>query len=43
LLDLYNTATEEPYIFLYVKLTAASKDEMFFKRFDHELMIEEGE
>jgi hypothetical protein len=41
LLELYNEATEEPFSFLYVKLTAKSKDEMFFKRFDHRLVIED--
>ena len=41
LLDLYNAATEEPYSFLDVKLTAKNKDEMFFKRFDHKLMIQD--
>jgi len=41
LLDLYNAATEEPYSFLYVKLTAKNKDEMLFKRFDHKLMIQD--
>ena len=30
LLALYNAATEEPFGFLYVKLTAQNKDEMFF-------------
>jgi hypothetical protein len=39
LLELYKIATEEPLSFLYVKLTAKSKDDMFFKRFDHKLVI----
>ena len=43
LLALYNAATEEPFGFLYVKLTAKNKDEMFFKRFDHKLIITDGE
>ena len=43
LLALYNAATEEPFSFLYVKLTSKSKDDMFYKRFDHKLMITEGE
>ena len=34
LLQLYNTATSEPHAFLYVKLTAKNKDEMFFMNFD---------
>ena len=43
LLALYNAATEEPFSFLYVKLTSKSKEDMFYKRFDHKLMITEGE
>jgi hypothetical protein len=43
LLALYNAAPEEPFNFLYVKLTSKSKDDMFFKRFDHKLVIGEGE
>jgi GTPase SAR1 family protein len=41
LLDLYNVATSEPYSFLYVKLTAKSKNDMFFIRFDKKLIIED--
>ena len=40
LLQLYNTATSEPHAFLYVKLTAKNKDEMFFMNFDRRLAIE---
>ena len=29
LMELYNLATSEPYSFLYVKLTAKSKNDMF--------------
>ena len=43
LLELYNAATEEPFSFLYVKLCAKNKDEMFFKRFDHKLVISREE
>ena len=43
LLALYNAATEEPFSFLYVKLTSKSKDDMFYKRFDHKLVIGGGE
>ena len=43
LLALYNAATEEPFSFLYVKLTSKSKDDMFYKRFDHKLTVVEGE
>ena len=42
LLELYNAATEEPFSFLYVKLCAKTKDEMFMKRFDHRLIISES-
>ncbi len=40
---LYNAATEEPFNFLYVKLTSKSKDDMFYNKFEHELVIGEGE
>jgi len=39
LMDLYNVATSEPYGFLYIKLTAKNKEDMFYKRFDHRLVI----
>ena len=38
LLALYNAATEEPFSFLYVKLTAKNKEDMFYKRFSHKLV-----
>ena len=38
---LYNAATEEPFSFLYVKLTSKTKDDMFYKRFDHKLVVGE--
>ena len=43
LLALYHAATEEPFSFLYVKLTAKNKEDMFFKRFDHKLMVGDGD
>jgi hypothetical protein len=43
LLALYNEATEEPFSFLYVKLTSKTKEDMFYKRFDHVLRISHGE
>ncbi len=43
LLALYNAATEEPFNFLYVKLKSKSKDDMFYKKFDHKLVIGEDE
>jgi len=39
LLAMYKAATEEPFSFLYVKLTAKKKEDMFFKRFTHKLAI----
>ena len=39
LLAMYKAATEEPFSFLYVKLTAKKKEDMFFKRFSHKLAI----
>jgi hypothetical protein len=42
LLALYNAATEEPFSFLYVKLTAKNKEDMFYKRFSHKLAIGDG-
>ena len=39
LLELYHMATDEPYSFLYVKLTAKTKNDMFYIRFDKKLMI----
>ena len=41
LLELYNIATSEPYSFLYVKLTAKTKNDMFYIRFDKKLIIED--
>ena len=43
LLALYIAAVEEPFSFLYVKLTSKSKEDMFYKRFDHKLVIGGGE
>ena len=42
-MELYNAATEEPFSFLYVKLTSKNKDDMFYKRFDHKLVITHDE
>ena len=38
LLSIYNKATEEPFSFLYVLLTAKKKEDMFFERFEHRLV-----
>ncbi len=43
LLDMYNLSTEEPYSFMYVALTAKKKEDMFWKRFDHKLVVSETE
>ena len=37
---LYNAATEEPFGFLYVKSTAKNKEDVFYKNFDHKLLVE---
>lgn len=39
LMELYRMATEEPYSFLYIRLTAKRKEDMFFIRFDKKLVI----
>ena len=39
LMELYNKATSEPHSFLHVKLTAKSKDDMFYMNFDRRLVI----
>ena len=41
LMELYNLATSEPFSFLYVKLTAKTKKDMFYIRFDKKLVIED--
>ena len=38
LYKLYRLATEQPYSFLYVKLTAKDVDDMFYIRFDKKLI-----
>ena len=40
LLELYNTATSEPYSFLYVNLVAKSKNDMFYIRFDKKMILD---
>ena len=41
LLDLYHTATSEPYSFLYVKLTAQKKEDMFYMNLNKKLIVQE--
>ena len=43
LLKLYQYATSEPYSFLYVKLTANNKKDMFYSNLNKKLSIEEIE
>jgi hypothetical protein len=38
ILSLYQRASEDPYSFLYVLLTAKTKDQMFYERFEHRLV-----
>lgn len=40
LLDIYHLATEEPYSFLNVRLTAKDKNDMFYIRYDKRITIE---
>jgi hypothetical protein len=40
LLQLYNIATAEPYSFLFIKLNAKRVNEMFYMRYDKQLMLE---
>ena len=39
LLQIYNLATEEPFSFLYVRLNAKSKNDMFYIRFDKNIQL----
>ena len=41
LMEIYNLATAEPYSFLYVKLTAKKKDDIFMVKFDKKITIED--
>ena len=41
LMQIYNTATSEPYSFLYVNLRAKDKNDMFYMNFDRKLTIQE--
>ena len=40
ILEMYNLATTEPYSFLYVKLTAKSRNDIFMIRFDKKIAFE---
>ena len=42
LLKLYQHATEQPYSFLYVKLNAKKRDDMFYVKYDKKSIIEES-
>ena len=39
--EIYHMATSEPYSFLYVKLTAKDKNEMFYQSFNHRFKIKD--
>ena len=41
LMEIYNLATAEPYSFLYVKLTAKKKDDIFYVKFNKKITIED--
>ena len=41
MLEVYNLATEEPYSFLFINLMKADVNDMFYKRFDAKLVIDE--
>ena len=41
LLEVYNIATEEPYSLLYINLMKPNVNEMFYKRFDAKIVIDE--
>ena len=41
LLNMYNAATQEPYSFWYILLTAKRKDDMFFLRFEKKIIVSE--
>jgi hypothetical protein len=38
-LSIYKLATEQPYSFLYIKLTAKTINDMFFIKFDKKIII----
>ena len=38
--QMYEEAIGEPHSFLYVNLVAKEKDDMFFVRFEHQLIVE---
>jgi hypothetical protein len=40
LLEVYNIATEMPYSFLYVKLTAPKKEDIFYQNLNKQIIIE---
>ena len=40
LLEIYNMAVEVPYSFLYVKLNAKSKKDMFYINFNQRIQID---
>ena len=41
LMDMYKLATSEPFSFLYIKLSAKKKEDMFYIRYDKKLVVED--
>jgi hypothetical protein len=41
LLEMYRAATEEPYSFLFIRLDAKTRQEMFYLRFEQRLVPED--
>ena len=42
LLDVYNQATSQPYSFLYVKLTAPKKEDIFYQNLNKKIIVEDN-
>ena len=42
LLEIYNLATSQPYSFLYVKLTAPKKEDIFYQNLNKKIIVEEN-
>jgi hypothetical protein len=43
LLEIYSAATDEPYSFWYILLTARKKTDMFFLRFDKKIVVSDSD
>ena len=42
-LSMYEAATDEPYSFWYILLTAKKKTDMFFLRFDKKIVVSDSD